>query len=106
MDFQTILVSFVTSCIPAGIAYLTASNQSKSQLQQLEKNNQAELDKMKLEYELKLKERDNNSQNELVGKFFSGDLDLEKITDSLDSLTALNDKAQKINNSNFVKNKK
>ncbi|MDT2827162.1 MAG: hypothetical protein ACTJHK_03775 [Enterococcus viikkiensis] len=106
MDWQTVLVSFITSCIPAAIAYLSASKQAKTQLQQVEKNNQAELEKMKLEYELKLKEKDNDSQNELMGKFFSGDLNLGKITDSLDDLNALNKKAQKLQNSNFIKNKK
>ncbi len=75
-------------------------------MQQVEKNNQAELEKMKLEYELKLKEKDNDSQNELMGKFFSSDLNLGKITDSLDDLNALNEKAQKLQNSNFIKNKK
>ncbi|EOS7805237.1 hypothetical protein E3O86_RS12760 [Enterococcus hirae] len=106
MDWQTIIISLITSCIPALIAYLTASKQSKAQLEQSEKTNQAELEKMKLEYELKLQEKDKDSQNELMGKFFSGDLDLGKIMNSLDELNELNKKAQKLNNSSFIKNKK
>lgn len=106
MDWQTVAISFITSCIPAVIAYLTASNQSRTQLKQVEKNNQAELEKMKLEYELKLREKDKDSQNELMKNFFSGDLDIAKITDSLDGLADLNTKAQQLKSSSFVKNKK
>lgn len=106
MDWQTILVSFITSCIPALIAYLTASKQAKSQLQQVEKNNQAELDKMKLEYELKLKEKENDTQNEMVTKLITGELDLGKISNSMEQLDSLSKQAQKLNNSQFIKNHK
>lgn len=105
-DPNVILTSLITACIPAFIAYLTASLQSKSRLNELEKSHQADLEKMKLEYELKLKEKESDAQNELVTKMFMGDLDLEHLSSSMEQLGTLNKQAQKLKNSNFIKNQK
>ena len=106
MDWQTISISFITSCIPAVIAYFTAINQAKTKLKESERNNQAEIEKMKLEYELKLKEKDNDSQNEFAMKFLTGELNLSKSLESIGDLDRLSMEAQKLQNSHFVKKKK
>lgn len=105
MDWQTIIISFITSCIPAGIAYFSVSKETKFKLEQIEKNNTAELEKMRLEYELKLKEKDNDSQNEFALKFLSGELDLSSVTNQIEHLQNVTTAAQKLSNSSFIKNK-
>lgn len=106
IDTNVILTSLVTSCIPALIAYLTATTQAKSRLKELEQSHKSDLEKMKLEYELRNQEKQSDSQNELISKVFTGDLDLEKLTDSMSQLEALSKKVQKSQSSTFVKNQK
>lgn len=105
MDWQTIIVSFITSCIPASFAYFSVSKETKSKLEQIEKNNTAELEKMKLEYELRLKEKDNDSQNAFASKLMCGELDLSKLTDQIENLNTATNVVKNLSNSSFVKNK-
>ncbi|CZR03651.1 hypothetical protein [Trichococcus collinsii] len=116
MDLSTFLPTLVTASIPAVIAYLTASKQASSKLKELDKNtklelakieitHKSELEKMQLEYELKLKEQENNSQNEFALGILSGKFDISGISESLDELSKVSQKANKLKTSNFVKNK-
>ncbi|MBC1420182.1 hypothetical protein [Listeria fleischmannii] len=96
MDWQTILISFITSCVPALIAYFTATNQGKTKLKELEKSNQADLEKMKLEYELKLQHQESNLQNNLTAKLMTGELDIRKITESVEQVSKLARQAENL----------
>lgn len=117
MDWNTIVTTLLTACIPALIAYLTAVKQAQSklaevdkntklELEKIDKNNQNELEKMKLEYELKLKQADSNSTNELTTQFLSGNLDLSNMNDQVEKLNDLTKLVQTLQKSDFVKNRK
>ena len=105
MDWQIVLISFITACVPASIAYLTASKQAKVQLQQVEKNNQAELVKMKLEYELRLKEKESDAQNDMVNKLFTGDIDLGNIENTMTQLEKITRTANNLSGSKYFNSK-
>lgn len=103
MDWNSIITTFLASCIPAIVSYLVVSNQTKSKIEEIEKNNQNELDKMKLEYDLKLKEKESDSQNQFVNKFVDGSLDLDSLTKNMEKLSGLQKASERLSKSNFRK---
>lgn len=105
MDWNMIVQSLIAACIPATISYLISSKQTSAKIKEIEKTYQADMEKMKLEYELRLKEKEADSQNEFAMKFLNGELDLTKSLDGIEQLEKLSRRAQKMQSTNFVKNK-
>lgn len=54
MDWENIITTFLTACVPALISYLAARNKGKADIELLKTHNQAEFDKIKLQHEVEI----------------------------------------------------
>ena len=96
MDWNQILITLLTSCIPAILVYLTNNRQTDAKIQELKTQSENELKRLEKEHELKLDALKQNQQADLTSKFFSGDLDIQKLTQSIEGLTQLQDAVSKL----------
>jgi len=110
MNFENLLTTFFTACIPAIISYLVAVKKSDNKLKELDKTNKLEIDKiitshkselekLQLEYELKSKNETNSIQNELIAKIFTGELDVNQVMSTAKKFENMQNNKQ---TSNFV----
>lgn len=90
MDWTTIILSLIASCIPATFAYLTANKQSKEKINELKLSFEIDLEKLRTSHaheielmELKFsqdnKTNENSFINELTAEVMRGNLDFSKI---------------------------
>ncbi|MCW6680844.1 hypothetical protein NHG33_06535 [Aerococcaceae bacterium NML130460] len=54
MNWENIITTFLTACVPALISYLAARNKGKADIELLKTHNQAEFDKIKLQHEVEI----------------------------------------------------
>ncbi|GAX47277.1 hypothetical protein [Pseudolactococcus reticulitermitis] len=68
----------------------------EQRLTELEKSQRHEIDKLTAEYELLKSSKSDDMQNEMLGKFFSGELDFSRLAKSIDGLSQLNNKVKNL----------
>lgn len=131
MDWTEILKIFLTGTIPAFLTYIATkrNNESKikeitiskdSEIQQLKLSHQHEIDKLEsehkheiekleLQHQLQKETKNEDLNTEMAMKFFTGELDLSNIANSIENLDKLQNEIDKFNSknrmSNFVKKK-
>ena len=90
MDWTTIILSLIASCIPATFAYLTANKQSKEKINELKMSFENDLEKirtshaneielMELKFSQDNKSHENDLINNLTAEVMRGNLDLSQI---------------------------
>lgn len=102
MDWNQILITVLTSIVPAGIVYFTNRYQFNGRLKELESKNKNEIEKLKLEYDLRMKQQENEMKNQFASKVMTGEIDMSKLGNTLSQLVDLQDKANKLNKNNKV----
>lgn len=68
MDWNQIVLTFLTACIPALIAYLTSYYQTKSKLKELTLNHKHQIEIMKLQQENKQDDLKNQLTLDVMSK--------------------------------------
>lgn len=89
MDWNQILITFLTACVPSVITYLVTKKQMDSKIKEVEIQSANEIKRLEKETELRIKESQQNQQMDWTNKFISGELDVEKLTVSLGQLVQL-----------------
>jgi len=119
MNWEQIIVAFITSCIPAIFVYLGISKRTQSKineiklinsqsietlkltydskLRELEQTNILEIEKLKALYELQFKDKEKNVQLELMNSFFTGELDIDKLSNNIEKISKIQEKTDKLN---------
>ena len=52
MDWNQVLITFITAIVPAGFSYFVARQQGKTDIKKLEESNKAEIDKLIKQHEI------------------------------------------------------
>ncbi|EAD0738622.1 hypothetical protein NY11_04540 [Listeria monocytogenes] len=116
LDWNQILITFITACIPALIAYATASKQANSKIEEISKNHEAELnklekentykleelealslkeiEKMKVEFEFNSKSTENDYINTLTNDIMRGKIDPKQIGEAMTQTNRMKKKSQ------------
>ena len=98
MDFNQIAITFLTSCVPAFLVYLTNKHQTNAKIKELKTQSENELQRLEKEHELKLDALKQSQQVDITSKFFTGELDINRLTQAINGITELQkavDKFQK-----------
>ena len=85
MDTNQILITFLTSCVPAFLVYLANKHQTDSKI----KESESELQRLEKEHELKLDALKQSQQVDITSKFLTGELDFQNIARAIDGITEL-----------------
>lgn len=88
MDTNQILITFLTSCVPAFLVYLANKYQTDSKI--------SELQRLEKEHELKLDALKQSQQVDITSKFFTGELDVNKLTQAVKGITELQKAVDKL----------
>lgn len=91
MDWNQIVLTFLTACIPSFVTYLVTKKQMDSKIKEVEIQSATEIKRLEKETELRIKESQQNQQMDWTNKFVSGEMDIEKLTTSLEQLVKLQD---------------
>lgn len=91
MNWNQIVVTFLTACVPAMITYLVTKKQMDSKIKEVEIQSANEIKRLEKETELRIKESQQNQQMDWTNKFMSGEVDIEKLTTSISQLAMLQD---------------
>lgn len=98
MDFNQIAITFLTSCVPAFLVYLTNKHQTNAKIKELKTQSENELQRLEKEHELKLDSLKQSQQVDIASKFFTGEVDIKNITKAINGIAELQkavDKFQK-----------
>ena len=98
MDFNQIAITFLTSCVPAFLVYLTNKHQTNAKIKELKTQAESELQRLEKEHELKLDALKQSQQVDIASKFFTGEVDIKNITKAINGIAELQkavDKFQK-----------
>ena len=98
MDFNQIAITFLTSCVPAFLVYLTNKHQTNAKIKELKTQSENELQRLEKEHELKLDALKQSQQVDITSKFFTGEVDIKNITKAINEIAELQkvvDKFQK-----------
>ena len=98
MDFNQIAITFITSCVPAFLVYLTNKHQTNAKIKELKTQSENELQRLEKEHELKLDALKQSQQVDIASKFFTGEVDIKNITKAINGIAELQkavDKFQK-----------
>ena len=131
MNWNEIIKILLTATIPALLTYIATKRKLESkikeitiskdsEIQQLKLKHQHEIDKLEsdhkhsiekleLEHKLQIETKNEELNSEMAMKFFTGELDLPKLVNSVENLDKLQKEIEKFNSknsmSNFVKKK-
>ncbi|HEL2386854.1 TPA: hypothetical protein TZS90_000273 [Streptococcus suis] len=89
MDINQITVTFLTACVPSLVTYFVTKKQMHSKIKEVEIRSANEIKRLEKETELRIKESQQNQQMEWTNKVISGELDIEKLTQTFGQLTQL-----------------
>lgn len=89
MDFNQIAITFFTSCVPAFLVYLTNKHQTDAKIKELKTQSESELQRLEKEHELKLDALKQNQQVDITSKIFTGELDVNKLTQAVNGIAEL-----------------
>ena len=98
MDFNQIAITFLTSCVPAFLVYLTNKHPTNAKIKELKTQSENELQRLEKEHELKLDALKQSQQVDIASKFFTGEVDIKNITKAINGIAELQkavDKLQK-----------
>ncbi|MFS9149549.1 hypothetical protein [Streptococcus infantis] len=96
MDTNQILITFLTSCVPAFLVYLANKYQTDSKIKELKAQSESELQRLEKEHELKLDALKQSQQVDITSKFFTGELDINKLTQAVNGITELQKAVDKL----------
>ena len=96
MDTNQILITFLTSCVPAFLVYLANKHQTDSKIKELKAQSESELQRLEKEHELKLDALKQSQQVDITSKFFTGELDVNKLTQAVNGITELQKAVDKL----------
>lgn len=89
MDFNQIAITFFTSCVPAFLVYLTNKHQTDAKIKELKTQSESELQRLEKEHELKLDALKQSQQVDITSKIFTGELDVNKLTQAVNGIAEL-----------------
>lgn len=89
MDFNQIAITFFTSCVPAFLVYLTNKHQTNAKIKELKTQSESELQRLEKEHELKLDTLKQSQQVDITSKIFTGELDVNKLTQAVNGIAEL-----------------
>ena len=98
MDTNQVLITFLTSCVPAFLVYLANKYQTDSKIKELKAQSESELQRLEKEHELKLDALKQSQQVDITSKFLTGEVDFQNIARAIDGISELQkavDKLQK-----------
>jgi len=90
------LITFLTSCVPAFLVYLANKHQTDSKIKELKAQSESELQRLEKEHELKLDSLKQSQQVDITSKFFTGELDINKLTQAVNGITELQKAVDKL----------
>lgn len=96
MDWNQILITFLTACVPSVLTYFATKKQIDSKIKEVEIRSANEINRLEKETELRIKESQQNQQMDWTNKFMSGELDLVSLTNSVDQLAQLQQVVKKL----------
>ena len=79
----------LTSCVPAFLVYLTNKHQTNAKIKELKTQAESELQRLEKEHELKLDALKQSQQVDITSKFFTGELDVNKLTQAVNGIAEL-----------------
>lgn len=74
MDFNQIAITFLTSCVPAFLVYLTNKHQTNAKIKELKTQSENELQRLEKEHELKLDALKQSQQVDIASNFLQAKL--------------------------------
>lgn len=89
MNWNTIISTLLTSCVPAIISYLVATNKSKSELNLFKEQSNSEIEKMKLQHESEIEKL--RIQSEINSQSTINDIAINMFNDILSGKRTIND---------------
>ncbi len=96
MDTNQILITFLTSCVPAFLVYLTNRYQTDSKIKELKAQSESELQRLEKEHELKLDALKQSQQVDITSKFFTGEVDINSLTQAINGIAELQKAVDKL----------
>lgn len=96
MDSNQILITFLTSCVPAFFVFLANKHQTDAKIKELKAQSESELRKLEKEHELKLDALKQSQQVDITSKFFTGEVDIQNITKAIDGIGELQKAVNKL----------
>ncbi|HFU3803539.1 hypothetical protein K6V43_06210 [Streptococcus suis] len=89
INLTQILVTFLTACVPSIVTYFVTKKRMDSKIKEVEIRSASEIKRLEKETELRIKESQQNQQMEWTNKVISGELDIEKLTQTFGQLAQL-----------------
>ncbi|HFI0026749.1 TPA: hypothetical protein ACGOVU_000465 [Streptococcus suis] len=89
INWTQILVTFLTACVPSIVTYFVTKKRMDSKIKEVEIRSASEIKRLEKETELRIKESQQNQQIEWTNKVISGELDIEKLTQTFGQLAQL-----------------
>lgn len=89
MNWENILTTFFTACVPAALTYFATKKQMDSKIKEVEIQSANEIKRLEKETELRIKESQQQYQMDLTNKFFTGELDVSHLTNAVGQLAQL-----------------
>ena len=118
LDWQNIITTILTITIPSILTFLITKRNSEielhkanndntklqsdvkmleMQIEQINQNHLNEIDRMKVEYQLKYEEADNFAKLDITRDFFTGNLNIDQMQQNIDKLSLFKQKTDKLN---------
>ncbi|WP_051221116.1 hypothetical protein [Eremococcus coleocola] len=98
MNWNTIITTLLTSCIPAIISYLVATNKSKSELNLFKEQSKSEIEKMKYQHESEIERlkiqseiKSQSALDEVALNFFNDIVSGKRTINDLKNIKAIAD---------------
>lgn len=97
INWTTIIVTFLTSCIPAFITYLVTRNQTSAKIKEIQEQSKSEIERLKTEYDLKLQSDQNAASTQFANSLLNGDLKINELKEVVSGLGELQKAVKNIN---------
>lgn len=89
MNLNQIIVTVLTACVPAAFSYFATKKQMDSRIKEVEMQSANEIKRLEKETVLRMQELEQQQKVDLTNKFFTGELDIDKLTTSISQLSEL-----------------